>query len=111
MSFSSSNPSREQSLKVPKGSSKGLGRDWSGTWPDKYLNDHTEEDSSVVTKPVIGVFDLAANVTEGIRNTTTVFDNPARDRVRLVRRAFFIPYKSSRESFSLAMFLRMASLL
>lgn len=38
-----------------------------------------------VTKPVIGVFDLAANVGEGIRNTTTVFDNPARDRVRLPR--------------------------
>jgi vacuolar protein sorting-associated protein 13A/C len=38
----------------------------------------------VVTKPVIGVFDLASNVSEGIRNTTTVFDNPARDRVRLV---------------------------
>jgi hypothetical protein len=27
-----------------------------------------------VTKPVVGVFDLASNVTEGIRNTTTVFD-------------------------------------
>ena len=58
--------------------------------------------NSVVTKPVIGVFDLAANVSEGmylrklhrdavvlitglgIRNTTTVFDNPARERVRLV---------------------------
>ncbi|THH01814.1 hypothetical protein EW026_g979 [Hermanssonia centrifuga] len=39
----------------------------------------------VVTKPVIGVFDLASNLSEGIRNTTTVFDNPARDRVRLVR--------------------------
>uniref|UniRef100_A0A5K1JWH3 CHIP6 n=1 Tax=Ganoderma boninense TaxID=34458 RepID=A0A5K1JWH3_9APHY len=39
----------------------------------------------VVTKPVIGVFDLASNVGEGIRNTTTVFDNPARDRVRLPR--------------------------
>ncbi|KAI0669883.1 vacuolar protein sorting-associated protein 13 [Trametes maxima] len=44
-----------------------------------------------VTKPVIGVFDLASNVSEGklgdvrIRNTTTVFDNPARDRVRLPR--------------------------
>ncbi|KAI8995643.1 vacuolar protein sorting-associated protein 13 [Trametes punicea] len=38
-----------------------------------------------VTKPVIGVLDLAANVSEGIRNTTTVFDNPARDRVRLPR--------------------------
>ncbi|KAH9944371.1 vacuolar protein sorting-associated protein 13 [Epithele typhae] len=38
-----------------------------------------------VTKPVIGVFDLASNVGEGIRNTTTVFDNPARDRVRMPR--------------------------
>ncbi|KAJ7706184.1 vacuolar protein sorting-associated protein 13 [Mycena rosella] len=38
-----------------------------------------------VTKPVVGVFDLAANVSEGIRNTTTVFDGPARDRVRLPR--------------------------
>ncbi|OCH96150.1 vacuolar protein sorting-associated protein 13 [Obba rivulosa] len=35
-----------------------------------------------VTKPVVGVFDLASNLSEGIRNTTTVFDNPARDRVR-----------------------------
>ncbi|KAI0033184.1 hypothetical protein K488DRAFT_78064 [Vararia minispora EC-137] len=38
-----------------------------------------------VTKPVVGVFDLAANVTEGVRNTTTVFDSPARERVRLPR--------------------------
>ncbi|KAJ3515399.1 hypothetical protein NLJ89_g1777 [Agrocybe chaxingu] len=38
-----------------------------------------------VTKPVVGVFDLASNVTEGIRNTTTVFDNPERDRIRLPR--------------------------
>ncbi|KAH9937704.1 vacuolar protein sorting-associated protein 13 [Fomitopsis serialis] len=38
-----------------------------------------------VTKPVIGVFDLVSNVSEGIRNTTTVFDNPARDRVRMPR--------------------------
>jgi hypothetical protein len=55
-----------------------------------------------VTKPVVGVFDLASNVTEGtsdplfrafisgtrlrlgIRNTTTVFDSPGRDRVRYV---------------------------
>lgn len=56
--------------------------------------------SSVVTKPVVGVFDLASNLgegeyhrwcrfaaymeDEGIRNTTTVFDAPHRDRVRLV---------------------------
>ncbi|KAG6900136.1 hypothetical protein C0993_002481 [Termitomyces sp. T159_Od127] len=39
----------------------------------------------VVTKPVIGVFDLASNVSEGIRNTTTVFDSPRRERVRLPR--------------------------
>jgi len=39
----------------------------------------------VVTKPVVGVFDLASNVSEGIRNTTTVFDNPERDRVRVPR--------------------------
>ncbi|KAF5314046.1 hypothetical protein D9611_006808 [Ephemerocybe angulata] len=41
--------------------------------------------SSAVTKPVVGVFDLASNVSEGIRNTTTVFDNPDRDRVRMPR--------------------------
>ncbi|KAF9652010.1 vacuolar protein sorting-associated protein 13 [Thelephora ganbajun] len=38
-----------------------------------------------VTKPVVGVFDLASNVSEGIRNTTTVFDAPARERIRLPR--------------------------
>ncbi|TFK41159.1 vacuolar protein sorting-associated protein vps13 [Crucibulum laeve] len=38
-----------------------------------------------VTKPVVGVFDLASNVSEGIRNTTTVFDSPDRDRIRLPR--------------------------
>ncbi|KAI1002652.1 Vacuolar protein sorting-associated protein 13 [Podosphaera aphanis] len=39
----------------------------------------------LVTKPAIGVFDLASNVTEGIRNTTTVFDADGLDRVRLTR--------------------------
>ena len=39
----------------------------------------------VVTKPVVGVFDLASNVTEGIRNTTTVFDTNDIDRIRLPR--------------------------
>jgi vacuolar protein sorting-associated protein 13A/C len=38
-----------------------------------------------VTKPVVGVFDLASNVSEGIRNTTTVFDKPERDRMRMPR--------------------------
>ncbi|KAL4070939.1 vacuolar protein sorting-associated protein 13 [Scleroderma citrinum] len=38
-----------------------------------------------VTKPAVGVFDLAANLSEGIRNTTTVFDKPERGRVRLPR--------------------------
>ncbi|KAJ2242589.1 Vacuolar protein sorting-associated protein 13, partial [Coemansia sp. RSA 475] len=38
----------------------------------------------VVTKPVVGMFDLASNVTEGIRNTTTVFERDL-DRQRLPR--------------------------
>lgn len=38
-----------------------------------------------VTKPAIGVFDLASNVSEGIRNTTTVFDADGLERVRLTR--------------------------
>lgn len=58
-------------------------------------------DYSALTKPAVGVFDLASNVSEGsqvprlfsvvivdavsgIRNTTTVFDKPERDRVRPV---------------------------
>ncbi|KAF3765567.1 vacuolar protein sorting-associated protein 13 [Cryphonectria parasitica EP155] len=40
------------------------------------------------TKPLIGVLDAASNVTEGIRNTTTVFDGSELDRVRITR---FIP--------------------
>ena len=36
----------------------------------------------VVTKPLVGVFDLASNVTEGIRNTTTVFDGGNITRIR-----------------------------
>ncbi|KAI0073133.1 vacuolar protein sorting-associated protein 13 [Panus rudis PR-1116 ss-1] len=54
-----------------------------------------------ITKPVVGVFDLAANVGEGIRNTTTVFDKPERDRVRLPRHipsdGVLVPY-SEREA-------------
>ena len=42
----------------------------------------------LATKPAIGVLDLASNVSEGIRNTTTVFDGGELDRVRLPR---FIP--------------------
>jgi len=42
----------------------------------------------LATKPAVGVFDLASNVSEGIRNTTTVFDGSELDRVRLAR---FIP--------------------
>ncbi|KAI5955057.1 VPS13 [Candida jiufengensis] len=37
------------------------------------------------TKTAIGVFDLASNVSEGIRNTTTVFDGDGLDKVRLPR--------------------------
>ncbi|KAI9375312.1 hypothetical protein BJX61DRAFT_494673 [Aspergillus egyptiacus] len=39
----------------------------------------------VATKPVIGAFDLASNLAEGVRNTTTVFDAEGLDRVRLTR--------------------------
>ncbi|KAI5965822.1 VPS13 [Candida pseudojiufengensis] len=37
------------------------------------------------TKTAIGVLDLASNVSEGIRNTTTVFDGEGLDKVRLPR--------------------------
>lgn len=37
------------------------------------------------TKTAIGIFDLASNVSEGIRNTTTVFDGEGLDKVRLPR--------------------------
>jgi vacuolar protein sorting-associated protein 13A/C len=37
------------------------------------------------TKTAIGFFDLASNLSEGIRNTTTVFDVDALDKVRLPR--------------------------
>jgi vacuolar protein sorting-associated protein 13A/C len=39
----------------------------------------------LATKPAIGAFDLASNVAEGVRNTTTVFDQEGLDRVRLAR--------------------------
>ncbi|CED84268.1 Vacuolar protein sorting-associated protein [Phaffia rhodozyma] len=39
----------------------------------------------IVTKPVVGVFDFASTATQGIRNTTTVFDANDIDRVRLPR--------------------------
>ncbi|KDN50246.1 hypothetical protein RSAG8_01582, partial [Rhizoctonia solani AG-8 WAC10335] len=54
---------------------------------------------SAVTKPVIGVFDLAANVSEGIRNTTTVFDNNQSERIRKPRHippdGILVPYSGS----------------
>ncbi|KAJ8612728.1 hypothetical protein MRB53_037304 [Persea americana] len=37
------------------------------------------------TKPFIGALDLASNLAEGVRNTTTVFDQEGLDRVRLTR--------------------------
>lgn len=39
----------------------------------------------LATKPAIGAFDLASNMAEGVRNTTTVFDADGLDRVRLTR--------------------------
>ncbi len=41
--------------------------------------------AGVVVKPVIGTVDLVAKTTEGIRNTTTYFDEKERRRVRLPR--------------------------
>ncbi|KAI5452535.1 Vacuolar protein sorting-associated protein 13, variant 2 [Naganishia albida] len=38
-----------------------------------------------IAKPVAGVFDFASNVSEGIRNTTTVFDAEGLDRARYPR--------------------------
>lgn len=38
-----------------------------------------------VTKPAVGVFDMASSVTEGLRNTTLVFEQNDIDRVRLPR--------------------------
>ena len=37
------------------------------------------------TKAALGTFDLASNLAEGVRNTTTVFDQEGLDRVRLTR--------------------------
>ncbi|PFH58131.1 hypothetical protein XA68_14121 [Ophiocordyceps unilateralis] len=39
----------------------------------------------LATKPAVGVLDMASNVSEGIRNTTTVFDGSELDRTRLPR--------------------------
>lgn len=41
------------------------------------------------TKTAIGIFDLASNVSEGIRNTTTVFDTDGLEKVRLPRAISF----------------------
>jgi len=42
----------------------------------------------LTTKPVVGVLDFASNLSEGVRNTTTVFDGSELDRVRIAR---FVP--------------------
>lgn len=39
----------------------------------------------LATKPAIGAFDLASNMAEGVKNTTTVFDQDGLDRVRYPR--------------------------
>lgn len=46
------------------------------------MDDH---DHRAVTKPVIGLVDMATSVSEGIRNTTTVFDDVDLFRLRLPR--------------------------
>ncbi|KAL6852120.1 hypothetical protein J3F83DRAFT_570868 [Trichoderma novae-zelandiae] len=42
----------------------------------------------LATKPAVGILDMASNVSEGIRNTTTVFDGAELDRARYPR---FVP--------------------
>ncbi|KAH0527101.1 hypothetical protein TsFJ059_002139 [Trichoderma semiorbis] len=42
----------------------------------------------LATKPAVGILDMASNVSEGIRNTTTVFDGAELDRTRYPR---FVP--------------------
>lgn len=39
----------------------------------------------LATKPAVGVLDMASNLSEGIRNTTTVFDGTELDRTRFPR--------------------------
>lgn len=39
----------------------------------------------LVTKPVVGMFDLASNITAGVRETTTIFDTSDIARERLPR--------------------------
>ncbi|KAI5461965.1 vacuolar protein sorting-associated protein vps13 [Mariannaea sp. PMI_226] len=39
----------------------------------------------LATKPAVGILDMASNVSEGIRNTTTVFDGQELDRTRYPR--------------------------
>ncbi|QIW98703.1 hypothetical protein AMS68_004221 [Peltaster fructicola] len=39
----------------------------------------------LATKPAIGAFDLASSMAEGVKNTTTVFDQEGLDRVRMPR--------------------------
>jgi len=45
--------------------------------------------AGAVIKPAVGVADFASNVTEGLRNTTTMFDPPTQDRVRQPRHVPF----------------------
>ncbi|RKP16757.1 hypothetical protein ROZALSC1DRAFT_17209, partial [Rozella allomycis CSF55] len=50
-----------------------------------------------VSKPIVGVFDLASNVSEGIKNTTIAFDEFEVSRIRLPR---FIAYDRILRPFS-----------
>ncbi|KAM5453804.1 Vacuolar protein sorting-associated protein 13 [Microsporum audouinii] len=55
----------------------------------------------LATKPALGAFDLASNLAEGVRNTTTVFDAGGLDRVRLTRfigRSGIVKQYSQREA-------------
>jgi vacuolar protein sorting-associated protein 13A/C len=59
---------------------KGVGKGIAG-----YVLQEDSTDNRLATKPVVGMFDFASNVSEGVRNTTTLFDRDPLDRCRRPR--------------------------
>ena len=61
-------------------------------------------DVRLATKPVVGMFDFASNVSEGVRNTTTLFDRDPLDRFRrprfIAKDGVVRPYSSFEGTFS-----------
>jgi vacuolar protein sorting-associated protein 13A/C len=66
------------------GFAKGVGKGFVGYVRSSFPTVRADV-CSLFTKPAVGVMDFLAASTEGIRNTTTVFDQQDIDRVRLPR--------------------------